>query len=252
MAVKLKLRDVVAARCGDASVLEVRIGLGYTAVQLEDGRTGVAYTMGRDRAAGCSVFRGSRPLVRKRVDQLLAFLQSSDLLESSVGLATCNAVCNVAPVNGLAGDVLTAAGPLASDRVVMVGFFGPLVPVLESRVASLEIFEEIETRAAGLRSASEACGALRGCDLAIITSTAVINNTIDGILHAAKGCREVVLVGPSTPLVPEAFDNTPVTMLSGIVVDDPTGLLSVVSEGCGTRFFGPFVTKWNVRLERNG
>lgn len=250
MAVKQKLRHTVASCCGDARVRDVRIGLSYTAVQLEDGRAGVAYTMGRDGAAGCTAFRGSRPLAAKRVEHLVDFLQSSDLLESSVGLAASNAVCNLEPARGLPGDVLTAVEPLASDRVVMVGFFGPLVPVLESRVANLEIFDEIETRADGLRPAAEAGGAFRDCSLAIITSTAVINNTIDDLLKSATGCREVILVGPSTPFVPEAFENTSVTMLSGIVVDDPTGLLRVISEGCGTRFFGPFVTKWNMRVSR--
>ncbi|MCA1961820.1 MAG: DUF364 domain-containing protein [Desulfomonile sp.] len=251
MPVRQKLKNAAAVRCGDAVALDVRIGLRYTAVKLSDGRTGVAYTMRGERIAGCSVFRGSRPLAGKRVDQLLAFLESSDRLESSVGLAACNAICNVAPVNGVPGDILTAVELLSSDRVVMVGFFGPLVPTVKKRAARLEIFEEVETRAAGLRSASEACAALRACELAIITSTAVINNTIDSLLDAAKGCREVILLGPSTPFVPEAFDGTPVTMLSGIVVDDPNGLLCVVSEGCGTRFFGPCVTKWNVRLRRN-
>lgn len=250
MTVKQKLRDVGADRCGDTRVHDVRIGLGYTAVQLEDGRAGVAYTMGRS-TAGCSVFRGSRPLAGKQAEQLLDFLQSSDLLESSVGLAACNAVCNVAPADALTGDVLTAVELLSSDRVVMVGFFGPLVPVIERRAARLDIFEEIEARAPGLRSADEACAALRNSHVAVITSTAVINNTIDDLLASASGCREVVLVGPSTPLVPEAFERTPVTMLSGIVVENPAGLLSVVSEGCGTRFFGPFVTKWNVSLTRH-
>jgi hypothetical protein len=37
-----------------------------------------------------------------------------------------------------------------------------------------------------------------------------------------------------------------VTWLSGIVVTDPDGILRVVSEGAGTAFFKPHVTKFNL------
>ncbi len=249
MSIKKRLRDLSAELCGNAHVLDVRIGLTYTAVRLEDGRTGLAYTMGRS-AAGCSVFRGCRPFRGKPADQLLQLLESSDPLETTLGLATCNSVFNIAPSQGITGDVLTALETSLSDHVVMVGYFGPLVPILENKSASLVIYEESESKAARLRPASEACQGLRVGDVAFITSTSIINGAIDSLLEAATRCREVALLGPSTPLAAEVFKNTPVTMLSGMVVDNPDDLLAVVSEACGTRFFGPHVTKWNVRLKK--
>ena len=39
------------------------------------------------------------------------------------------------------------------------------------------------------------------------------------------------------------------TCLSGITATDADGMLRVISEGGGTRFFKPFVIKWNVPLE---
>lgn len=62
------------------------------------------------------------------------------------------------------------------------------------------------------------------------------------------GCREVVLVGASTPLAPSVFQPLGVTLLSGIVVEDPSGILRVVSEAGGTSFFGRSVRKVNVRV----
>ena len=87
--------------------------------------------------------------------------------------------------------------------------------------------------------------------MALITSTTIINDTVDELLEAARDCRELVLLGPSTPLIAEAFEGTAVTWLSGITVDDADGLLRVVSEGGGTRFFRPFVTKWNIPLRHD-
>jgi uncharacterized protein (DUF4213/DUF364 family) len=64
-------------------------------------------------------------------------------------------------------------------------------------------------------------------------------------------CREVILLGPSTPLVPPAFVGTPVTRLSGMITRDTEGLLRVIHEGGGTRYFSQYATKWNMPLNRN-
>ena len=248
MSVRRKITTLLQERCGTVLAADVRIGLGYTAVRLEDGRTGVAYTFRDIDFSGCSVFRGLRPVAGKPAAQLLALIESQDRLESSLGLATANAVANQARDGDIAGDVLDAIDILPSDRVGMVGFFGPLIAPLEDRVRLLEVFEEAPDIAAGLLPASEAFNSLPKCDLALITSTTIINNTVDALLEAASHCRGVVLLGSSTPRLPEAFQDTPVTCLSGISVNDPAGILQVVSEGGGTRFFKPFVTKWNVAV----
>ena len=56
------------------------------------------------------------------------------------------------------------------------------------------------------------------------------------------------MLGPSTPLCPEIFAGTPVTMLSGVTVRDAPGLLQVVAEAGGTRQFSRLVDKKNLRL----
>ncbi len=220
MTVAQKLRDLASERCGDIRVHDVRIGLGYTAVQLEDGRTGVSYTLGRNSFSGCSAFKGNDRLTARLASELLQFLGSPNPIDSSLGLATANALVNVKPTGAVPGDILQQLDILPTDHVGMIGYFRPLVAHLESRVASLEIFEENEERSANLRPAAEEIEKLPDCQVAIITSTTIINNTIDDLLSAARACREVCLVGPSTPLVPDAFHGTPVTCLSGMTIRD--------------------------------
>ena len=56
------LKKAALEKAEDIKVTDVRIGLGYTAVQLDTGSVGLAYTF-RDKAeSGCSVFQGKRPL----------------------------------------------------------------------------------------------------------------------------------------------------------------------------------------------
>jgi uncharacterized protein (DUF4213/DUF364 family) len=130
----------------------------------------------------------------------------------------------------------------------MVGYFGPLVAPLEDRVRELVIFERDSARSNRTLPAEDAIAQLPSCDVAVITSTALINGTLDPLLQAARGCREVALVGASTPLAPEVFAPLGVTLLSGVTVNDGPGVLQVVSEGGGMGFFGPRVRKVNLRL----
>jgi uncharacterized protein len=251
MRLRKRLIDILEPSCSGHLIRDVRIGLGYTAVQLDDCRTGVAYTLGRELLRGCSPFAGKRPIAGRPAIEALRYLDSEGLIESSVGLATANAIANVAPSQGVTGDVLKSVKLFSSDAVAMVGFFGPLVAELEDRVAELAIFEEQTGLLPHLRHSSEAVSAIPKCDVAIITSTTIINDTIDELLEAARNCRELVMLGSSTPLITGAFEGTAVTWLSGITVENGDGLLRIVSEGGGTRFFGPFVTKWNIPLRDN-
>ena len=240
-----RIVECIEPRCRDLEVQDVRVGLGYSAVQLDDGRTGVAFTLGKD-AGCCSVFPGSLPLAGRPAGELLRFLESSILLEIVVGLATANAVANVKNARTTSGDVLEVLEVHPGDKVAMIGAFHTLIPTIEERGAKLHVFDEHEDSAAGVKPAHRAYDVLPACDIALITSTTLINGTIDGLLESAANCREVVLLGSSTPLLPEAFHGTPVTMLSGITIDGAAGIMRVVSEGRGTRFFKPFASKWNL------
>jgi len=234
-------------------IADVRIGLGYTAVLTESGLAGVAYTPREDLGRGCSVLSGSQPLAGRDAAELLAYLRSTDALERAVGLAAANALIGTRePGTLFEGDVLEALALRSSDRVGMVGYFGPLIPRIESEVASLTVFERGRGWTAGVQPAERAVDLLPSCTVALITSTTLITESLDALLEAAAGCRVVALLGPSTPLAVGVFAGTPVTWLSGIVVTHPMEVLRAVSEGGGTRQFSPFSRKVNIRITRGG
>ena len=220
----------------DVPVADVRIGLGYIAVKLADERTGVAYTF-RDLAQG--------PLNRR----LRRALESRDAIEAGIGLACANALANRHDPDQIDGDILEHLEVGPDDNVAMVGHFGPLVEKLRQRARSLTIFERVSEPTDLLRPQEEALDLIPRSQIALITATSIINQTIDGLLDAARGCRHVALLGASTPLVTEAFDATGVTMLSGVIVTEPSEVLRVVSEGGGMRQFSPHVRKVNMKLK---
>ena len=249
------LKIAALEKAGEIHVTDVRIGLGYTAVMLDTGSVGLAYTFRDKTEQGCSVFHGKRPLAGSPVRDILQYISSNGLLERTLGMAAANALFNIDDAAGdvpgcssTEGDLLDVLAITKDDRVGMVGFFGPLVPVLKQRAGELIIFEENMARADGLCSGSRASELLPSCSVAIITATSIINNSFEHIAVAAANCRLKAVLGPSTPLAPKIFKNYGVTHLSGVIGIDPAAILRVVSEGGGTRFFMEWSKKINLVL----
>lgn len=251
-------------RLPDAGVRNVTIGRKYTAVTLGSGGVGVAVThvpRAGDCGAGPQASAGERnpPVASVLVHakqrlrgvesskQLIGLLTAPDPIEASAALACVNALVNRLDVPFLPGDLLERLEVRPSDVVGMVGYFGPLVGPLKRKAKVLHIFEQREGE--GLLAADDAFMMLPGCDIAVITSGAISNATIDPLLEAASPCREVAMVGASTPLLPAAFRASPVTWLSGSVVAEPELTVKIVAEGGGRREFNPYLTKVNLRIQ---
>ena len=232
------------------------MGAGYTAVLLDDGAAGVAFTHRE-----VFTVRDGEAFVRRARDNafcaedFLEYLRSSSWTENAVGLATANALVNRSSSDLAMGDILDVLRLEPTDRVGMAGYFAPLLPRLVGEVAEVVVFEKAEAKerlGGGVKSAEEAVEYLPDCQVALLTATALINGSMDGLLAACGRCREVVILGASTPLCPAAFSSTPVTLLSGIVVDHAAELLRVVSEGGLALQFRGLVTKVNCRIKSSG
>jgi uncharacterized protein (DUF4213/DUF364 family) len=84
-------------------------------------------------------------------------------------------------------------------------------------------------------------GTLVSCTVAIVTGTTLINATFDEVLSRLRRPRAAVLLGPSSPLCPEAFRGTAISHVAGARVGDVDAVLRVVSEGGGTMKMRPFL-----------
>ena len=74
----------------------------------------------------------------------------------------------------------------------------------------------------------------KDADVLVLTSTSILNNTTEDILMNAKDTIKTVMLGPSTPMVAEAFDHLPVHILAGTVPLDKERLLKAIRHGAGT------------------
>jgi uncharacterized protein (DUF4213/DUF364 family) len=61
--------------------------------------------------------------------------------------------------------------------------------------------------------------------------------------------RAVIIMGPSTPLLPAVFDQTPFTHLGGAIIADSMRVMKIISEGGGTPALRPYLRFVNLNLK---
>jgi uncharacterized protein (DUF4213/DUF364 family) len=249
------LSSHLMAVAGERAIRRAVAGARFCAVMLDDGATGVANLC----PDVCGEPSGGivHPLPPRGSPAADALTTLASPTRSAIGLATANALANRPGQRGgcrgagiTEGDLLQVLELRPGDQVGMVGCFSPLVEPIRRRVRRLLVFERGQRLTPDLFPENQAHELLPQCSVAIITATTLLNGTIDALLAAAANCREIVLLGPSTPLVPEAFAKSPrqVTLLAGIVVTNVEELLHTIARDGGTRDFLPNVVKVNVRV----
>lgn len=221
----------------------VSIGLGYTAVRTSDGGVGLAFTFaGSDPA--CSKLDLADPLEGAPAKDVLELITSSTPLHKGLGLATLNALNHSRALelpedrdNAVLFDLL---GIRAGTRVAMVGYIGPLVAKLHKAGAEVEAIDEDK----GMGHADRFRNALRDwAEVAILTSTSLLNDSVEPILGTIGPDVRCALLGPSTPLVADPFVDLPVRILAGTVPVDAEATFRAVRHGRGTPVLQRFARK---------
>ena len=245
-----RLDEQLAGLVENRKIADLRIGLSYVGIKLDNGFAGLAAVLPGCSARGCTVLKEAGTYVGSAASETLKYLvNAKDTLRRAIGMATANAL--VLPESGKTEDreATTYLNLQPGEKVAMVGLFAPLVERIRSTGAILTVVEKNPERLEVL-SAEEKQKALKDCDVAIITATTLLNNTFEETIGLLGRPRSVVLMGPSTPLVPDIFHDTPVTHLGGSIVADAAKALQIISEGGGTPALRPYLRFVNVLLNR--
>ncbi|MCF8078147.1 MAG: DUF364 domain-containing protein [Desulfobacterales bacterium] len=234
MAISERLYHALKARAAHTAVETVSIGLGYTAVATEDGGLGLACTM-LDSVKSCHIAGDLPGFEGGPADALLEYLLSDAPIRRTLALALANALNHAAALS-LPEDrhntvLFSRLGIGPGSKVAMVGHFGPLIKKLAELKAEVEMVDKG-------RGEGDETALLKKietwADALIMTSTTLINGTAEAFLSAVGPGVKVAMIGPSTPLVAEAFDGLPVHLLGGTVPVDSARTFAAIRHGRGT------------------
>lgn len=228
------LLNSVKGVLNEREVADVRIGLSYTGVLLDNGSLGLAYSF-REEATQCCEVVDSAGELEGDAFELARLALSPRAVDSSVGVATINAAINQG-VEGEEGSLLEFLDIDNGDKIGMVGNFRPVINKIEKDI-NLYVFE---------RSPQEddtypdwaVDQILPDVDVSIITGTSVVNKTIDHLIKLSENADKIAILGPTTPMSPAVFQNYGVNFLGGMIVEDVEKALRIISQGGGTRKLG--------------
>ena len=242
------LYDLFIHQARQTTIEILSLGLGYTAAVTDDGGIGLAYTFFENKKA-CMVLNKYIDYEGRPAAELLAKIKSDNTIERSMALALVNALNHHRALGfpeDLHNRILFDAFHIgAGTRVAMVGYFGPLIKMFEEKKATVEILDA-SRRLGDENTFYEKLGGW--AEVLFLTSTSILNNTTEAILSHVHPKVKTVMLGPSTPMVAEAFAHLPVHMLAGTVPIDKENLLKGVRHGMGTPVLQKFSRKSFIRL----
>ena len=218
------LDDLISSLSGDSVVCEVHTCVFWTAVLSK--HCGLASTFHEPHPSHRPV-KHAGSLAGLSVLELAQYARSDNVLEASIGMAAINSLIDIDEAGSVkenALDVLVRKG--RGKNIAIVGRF-PWIPKLRTIASTLWIIEQSPRE--GELPAGAVEEVLPQADVVGLTGTSFINHTVDRLLALSKNSF-VVMVGPTTPLLPVLFDYG-VDVLAGVKVVEPDKTIRSISQG---------------------
>ncbi len=255
--------DLLGPEAGAIRVERAVLGLFFIGVKLSAGQCGLCATPLKEipEAVCCPSSAMSMPfpgkLGRMSALRLAEEAVTATGLRRALGIAALNALSAVADERRGPGhhrviedaDAFDLAAVQPDETAVVVGAFGPFLKALRKIGARHFVLEKDPAtlrphEMEHYRPAETFAEVVPEADVLLITGTTLINGTLDELIACARPGARVVLVGPTAPMVPDAFFRRRHSLLGTVRVTDPDGLLDVLAEGgSGYHFFGKTARK---------
>jgi uncharacterized protein (DUF4213/DUF364 family) len=248
-----RIYDLAFPALRGRQVRDVRVGLELMAAELDNGATGVTYVLRREAGHACMSLPQAGSLEGMPAEKMAEWaLDGKNVIKVAMGMAVMNAVADfdaLEPLNCPDGaDAVFSAEIRPGDTVGIIGHIGPVAARLKGKVRRIIVFERGEGHAAHPESDQPVL--LPECDVVFITSSSLINATLETLLpHCAKA-RDIVMVGSTTPLYPAAFIGSGVTVLAGTrwLPENRDAILATVSQCGGMKQVIRYGQKLSVRV----
>jgi uncharacterized protein (DUF4213/DUF364 family) len=213
--------------------VDVYVGTNWTLALVQDSaglqRAGVAATP--SAIAADARFQIGHLALDEDAQTIARLLLSEDETEAAMGLATLNAINQPdenLPSNADAADWLAAQS--IGKSVAVFGRFPFVDDEIRPFARQVWVFEQ--NPQPGEFGAADMTAILPQAEIVAITSSTIVNHTIDSILAQTTPHSIVALLGPSTPLNAKLFE-CGISALFGVRVVDVGQVIESVMAGEG-------------------
>jgi len=249
---------ILGPELDEITVERVVVGLFFTGAKLSNGSAGSCATPIKTipEAVCCPSSAMAMPFPGKLAGRPAADLAgealSSHGIRRAVGIATVNALADccwqrrphpeVELYPGI--DAFDATQIRKGDKVVVVGAFVPFLKELKRRGQPFLVLEQDPSTLKAdelpfFRPAEQAPEILPEADVALITGSTLVNNTLEDLLALVRPETRVTIVGPTVGMLPDAFLARGADILGCVRITEPDAFLDLLAEGgSGYHFFG--------------
>lgn len=232
------------------SVRDLVIGVSLIGCQLDNGDVGVSYVLRDGLPNGCSAFPYVQEVIGKSASEIAGWiLTGHDNLQRAIAASVLSAAsCGQDIPDDNKDGMPFGIQVKPEDTVGMVGMIGPVARQLSNMVKELIIFDEGISLRGGdsmIHPMEEQPKLMPTCDVVIISGTTTINNSIDPLLDMCGKAREIIMVGPSTPMFPKGWHGSRVTRLAGSwwEREHKEEIFKSISLACGVSYLQKFMRK---------
>ncbi|HQO09526.1 MAG TPA: DUF364 domain-containing protein [Clostridiales bacterium] len=230
------------------TVKTVTLGVNYCAVQICNRHAGLSWTWSHQDCCGQDKERFTDYEGMPAVE-LLKNLTVSSPSSRSMAMALLNALnserAEKFPHDYDNSTVFDTLNLKKNSRLVMVGFFRPVVKLLQEKGVDIYIAD----KGNNMGDEEELTDRLNSwAEAAILSSTSIVNGTYDSLISMCGKRYPVAMLGPTTPLFPEIFKDYGVSILAGSVVNDSDMIMKLIRQGAGTPDFKHYTKKVYVKI----
>ncbi len=243
-------------------ISKVIIGLHLTAVKLSDGSYGVASTLENEKKCcrksdrDFDEFSPSKIKGRKITD-LFEFPKPTNLIKT-LRIAVLNAISS-SVLSEKKYKILENTDPVDlidlsqnNKTITIVGAFQSYIrkiSVTGNKLYVLELDENSlpEEHKQFYVPPADFQKVIPSSDIVIITGLTLVNDTIDGLLAAVPSTAQLIVVGPSSSVVPDILFRNGIDIIGATRVFDGEKLFTIAGEaGAGYHLFKYCATKISV------
>lgn len=209
----------------------------FAAVELDSGALGLSYVLLDDTLAALAGVDGQK-LVGGDALALARRWRDGQGAERTLGFAAVNALSRwlmdrdgECPPD--ATDSIGGLQPAPGEHIGMVGFFPPLLRAITeagARLTVLELRADLVGAHPGFTVTLDPT-ALRDCSQVLMTSTVLLNDSLDAVLAQCTSARRVAMIGPGAGCLPQPLFDRGVTALGGTWIADGPCFVAALRRG---------------------